>query len=284
MEVLRHAAEQAPRRPSLTNRHVPRDLETICLKCLEKESASRYSSAVALAEDLERFCAGRTIQARPAGLTTHMWRWTRRNPAIAGLIAAFVALVVSMSESSGATHIPRLSNGLAVLPFENLSADPENAYFADGIQQEILSRLSKIGDLKVISRTSTENYKGPRGNLREIAKQLGVEYVVEGSVQKNGDAMRISAQLIKTADNSHLWADSFDRKVTDILSVESEIAKTIADQLQAKLTRQEKQTIAARPTENPQAYRLTCAVSRTRGDPDSLTKTFRRQETTLSRR
>jgi serine/threonine protein kinase/Flp pilus assembly protein TadD len=253
MEVLRRAAEQTPKRPSLTNRHVPRDLETICLKCLEKEPASRYSSAVALAEDLERFCAGRTIQARPAGLTTRMWHWTRRNPAIAGLAAALVALV-SLSGIVWREHIPRLPNGLAVLPFENLSADPDNAYFADGIQREILSRLSKIGDLKVISGTSTENYKGPRANLREIAKQLDVEYVVEGSVQKNGDTMRISAQLIKTADNSHLWADSFDRKVTDILSVESEIAKTIADQLQAKLTRREKQTIAARPTENPQAY------------------------------
>jgi len=118
-----------------------------------------------------------------------------------------------------------------VLPFKNLSADPENAYFADGIQQEILTRLSKIGDLKVISRTSAENYKGSRGDLRQIAKQLGVEYVVEGSVQKNGDAVRISAELIKTADDSHLWADSFDRKVTDILSVESEIAKNIAEQL-----------------------------------------------------
>jgi serine/threonine protein kinase/Flp pilus assembly protein TadD len=253
MEVLRRAAEQAPRRPRLTNRHVPRDLETICLKCLEKEPASRYSSAVALAEDLERFCAGRTIQARPTGLTTRMWRWTRRNPAIAGLAAASVALV-SLSGILWREHVPRPPNGLAVLPFKNLSADPENAYFADGIQQEILTRLSKIGDLKVISRTSAENYKGPRGDLRQIAKQLGVEYVVEGSVQKNGDAVRISAELIKVADDSHLWADSFDRKITDILSVESEIAKTIAEQLQAKLTNREKQVIAARPTDNPQAY------------------------------
>lgn len=253
MEVLRRAAEQAPRRPRLTNRHIPRDLETICLKCLEKEPASRYPSAVALAEDLERFCAGRTIQARPAGLTTRMWRWTRRNPAIVGLAAALVALV-SLSGILWREHVPRPPNGLAVLPFKNLSADPENAYFADGIQQEILTRLSKIGDLKVISRTSAENYKGPRGDLRQIAKQLGVEYVVEGSVQKNGDAVRISAELIKVADDSHLWADSFDRKVTDILSVESEIAKTIADQLQAKLTSREKQVIAARPTDNPEAY------------------------------
>jgi len=254
MEVLRRAAEQAPRRPSLTNHHVPRDLETICLKCLEKEPASRYSSAVALAEDLERFCAGRTIQARPAGLTTRMWHWTRRNPAIAGLAAALVALVVSLSAIVWREHIPPLSNGLAVLPFKNLSADPENAYFADGIQQEILTRLSKIGDLKVISRTSAENYKGPHGNLRQIAKQLGVEFVVEGSVQRNGDAVRINAELIKVADDSHLWADSFDRKVTDILSVESEIAKTIADELQAKLTSREKQVIAARSTDNPEAY------------------------------
>jgi serine/threonine protein kinase len=253
MEVLRSAAEQAPKRPRLTNRHVPRDLETICLKCLEKEPASRYSSAVALAEDLERFCAGHTIKARPAGLTTHMWRWTRRNPAIAGLAAALVALVL-LSGILWREHVPRPSNGLAVLPFKNLSADPENAYFADGIQQEILTRLSKIGDLKVISRTSAENYKGPRGDLRQIAKQLGVEYVVEGSVQKNGDAVRISAELIKTADDSHLWADSFDRKVTDILSVESEIAKNIAEQLQAKLTSHEKQAIAAKPTNNPEAY------------------------------
>src|SRR5947208_10440415 len=174
MEVLRRAAEQVPRRPSLTNRHVPRDLETICLKCLEKEPASRYSSAVALAEDLERFCAGRTIQARPAGFTTRMWRWTRRNPAIAGLAAALVALVVLLSGIVWREHIPGLSNGLAVLPFENLSADPENAYFADGIQQEILNRLSKIAELKVISRTSTQRYQSKPRNLAEIAKELGV--------------------------------------------------------------------------------------------------------------
>jgi serine/threonine protein kinase/Flp pilus assembly protein TadD len=253
MEVLRHAAEQAPKSPRLTNRLVPRDLETICLKCLEKEPASRYSSAVALAEDLERFCAGRTIQARPVGLTTRMWHWTRRNPTVTVLAAALAALI-SLSAIVWREHDLRLPNGLAVLPFENLSADPENAYFADGVQQEILSRLSKIGDLKVISRTSAENYNGPRGNLRQIAKQLGVEYVVEGSVQRNGDAVRINAELIKVADDSHLWADTFDRKVTDILSVESEIAKTIADQLEAKLTRREKQTIAARPTDNPEAY------------------------------
>src|SRR6476619_382077 len=187
MEVLRRAAEQPPKRPRLTNHHVPRDLETICLKCLEKEPASRYSSAVALAEDLERFCAGRTIQARPAGLTTRVWHWTRRNPAIAGLAAALVALVISLSAIVWREHNPRQSNGVAVLPFENLGADPENAYFADGIQQEILKRLSKIADLKVISRASTQRYQSKPRNLAEIAKELGVENVLEGSVQKSGD-------------------------------------------------------------------------------------------------
>ena len=141
-----------------------------------------------------------------------------------------------------------------MLPFENLSRDPDNAYFADGIQDEILTRLSKIADLKVISRTSTQHYKSAPENLPEIAKQLGVAHILEGSVQKSGDAVRVNVQLIKAANDSHLWADTFDRKLTDIFSVESEVAKAIADQLRAKLTGQEEQVIAAKPTDNPEAY------------------------------
>jgi TolB-like protein/Flp pilus assembly protein TadD len=143
---------------------------------------------------------------------------------------------------------------IAVLPFANLSRDPDNAYFADGIQDEILTRLSKIADLKVISRTSTQHYKSAPENLPEIAKQLGVAHIVEGSVQKSGDAVRVNVQLIKAANDSHLWADTFDRKLTDIFSVETEVAKAIAEQLRAKLTGQEAQVIAARPTDNPEAY------------------------------
>ena len=141
-----------------------------------------------------------------------------------------------------------------MLPFENLSRDPDNAYFADGIQDEILTRLSKIADLKVISRTSTQHYKSAPENLPEIAKQLGVAHILEGSVQKSGDAVRVNVQLIKAANDSHLWADTFDRKLTDIFSVESEVAKAIADQLRAKLTGREEQVIAAKPTDNPEAY------------------------------
>jgi len=143
---------------------------------------------------------------------------------------------------------------IAVLPFENLSSDKENAYFAEGIQDEILTRLSKIADLKVISRTSTQRYKSTPENLPEIAKQLGVAHILEGSVQKDADAVRVNVQLIKAATDSHLWSDTFDRKLTGILSVETEVAKTIADQLRARITGKEQEVIAAKPTDNPQAY------------------------------
>ena len=143
---------------------------------------------------------------------------------------------------------------IAVLPFENLSSDKENAYFAEGIQDEILTRLSKIADLRVISRTSTQRYKSTPENLPEIAKQLGVAHILEGSVQKDADAVRVNVQLIKAATDSHLWSDTFDRKLTDILSVETEVAKTIADQLRARITGKEQEVIAAKPTDNLQAY------------------------------
>jgi TolB-like protein/Flp pilus assembly protein TadD len=146
------------------------------------------------------------------------------------------------------------SKSIAVLPFENLSEEKANAYFADGIQDEILTRLSKIADLKVISRTSTQHYKSAPENLPEIAKQLGVAHILEGSVQKYGDTVRVNVQLIKATNDSHLWADTFDRKLTDIFLVESEIAKAIADQLQVHLTGREKQVMAEKPTDNPEAY------------------------------
>ena len=154
--------------------------------------------------------------------------------------------------SKGTVFIPEKS--IAILPFENLSDDKANAYVADGIHDEILMRLSKIADLKVISRTSTQHYKSAPENLPEIAKQLGVAHILEGRVQKSGDAVRVNVQLIRAANDSQVWADTFDRKLTDIFFVESEVAKAIADQLQAKLTGHEEQEIAAKPTDNPEAY------------------------------
>src|SRR5207253_830562 len=173
------------------------------------------------------------------------WWWTTHKP-----LPAHDQLVSRASDQLG--NIPEKS--IAVLPFENRSEDKANAYFADGIQDEILTRLAKIADLKVISRTSTQHYKSAPENLPEIARQLGVAHIVEGSVQKSGDSVRVNVQLIKAANDSHLWADTFDRKLNDIFSVESEVAKAIADQLRAKLTGQEEQVITAKPTDNIQAY------------------------------
>ena len=151
-------------------------------------------------------------------------------------------------------NAPQRQKSVAVLPFENLSRDPDNAYFAAGIQEEILTRLAKIADLKVISRTSTQRYQSKPDNLCEIAKQLGVANILEGSVQRAGDTVRVSVNLIQAASDSHLWAETYDRKLTDIFAVESEIATKIADVLQAKLTGAEQRAIATRPTGNNEAY------------------------------
>ena len=155
---------------------------------------------------------------------------------------------------AGGTELPAKS--IAVLPFDNLSRDPDNAFFAEGVQDEILTRLAKVADLKVIARTSTQKFKSAPENLPDIAKQLGVMNVLEGSVQKANDQVRVNVQLINALTNTHLWAEIYDRKLTDIFAVESDIAKTIADTLQAKLTGSEKQMIAAQPTTDTTAYEL----------------------------
>jgi TolB-like protein len=192
----------------------------------------------------------------------------RRRKAIlvnVALTLAIVAIALGRGCINACGHSRPRSDRSPCCPFENLSSDKENAYFAEGIQDEILTRLSKIADLKVISRTSTQHYQSAPKNLREIAKQLGVAHILEGSVQKSADTVRVNVQLIKAASDSHLWSDTFDRKLTDILSVESEVAKTIADQLRAKLTGHEQEVIAAKPTR--QSWRLmmpTCAALLTR--------------------
>jgi TolB-like protein len=158
------------------------------------------------------------------------------------------------SSSASSSEVPAKS--IAVLPFDNLSRDPDNAYFAEGVQDEILTRLAKIADLKVISRTSTQRFKSAPSDLPAIAKQLGVMHILEGSVQKAKDQVRVNVQLINAMTDAHLWADTYDRKLTDIFAVETEIAKTIADTLQAKLSGSEKQMMAAQPTTDTTAYEL----------------------------
>jgi serine/threonine protein kinase/Tfp pilus assembly protein PilF len=255
-ETVRLVLDTEARPPRLINPKVDRDLSTICLKCLEKDPQRRYSSALALAEDLEHWLKHEPIRAKRTGFCTHTRKWVRRKPAIAALIASLVALAAAMGWNVWESDLfrPPPEKSIAVLPFENLSRDPNNAYFADGIQEEILTRLASIADLKVISRTSTHYYQSKPRNLGEIAKQLGVAHILEGSVQKSGDVVRVNVQLIKAAGNSHLWADTFDRKLTDVFAVESEVAKTVADQLRAKLTGREEQEIAAKLTDNPETY------------------------------
>jgi serine/threonine protein kinase/Tfp pilus assembly protein PilF len=223
---------------------VPSQLTSLLNSMLALEPAARPSTHD-LALKLRHCRAQVTHAGRPAWLST-----------LAGvLIAAVLFYVVRSSQQgniSSALSIPEKS--VAVLPFQNLSDDNANAYLASGIEDEILTRLSKIADLKVISHTSTQRYKSAPENLPDVARQLGVAYILEGNVQKSGDAVRINVQLIKATNDSHLWADTFDRKLTDIFSVETEVAKAIADQLRAKLTGQEEQVIAAKPTDNTEAY------------------------------
>ena len=180
-------------------------------------------------------------------------RHRRRN------LILLVGLAIIIPASASFFLLPRaiwqkVDKSVAVLPFQNISSDPNNAYFAEGIQEEVLTRLAKIADLKVISRTSTQGYQSESGNLTEIAKQLGVANILEGSVQKAGNQVRVNVHLVNVQTGSQLWAEMYDRKLSDIFSVESEIAKRIAESLQAKLTGREEQALAANPTNNPQAY------------------------------
>jgi TolB-like protein/Flp pilus assembly protein TadD len=173
---------------------------------------------------------------------------------IGALLLVIAMMIVGQRPFYRQTGESISQKSIAVLPFENQSPDPDNAYFAEGIQDEILTRLAKIADLRVISRTSTSRYQGKARNLAEIAKQLGVANILEGSVQKAADQVRVNVQLVNAQTDSHLWAETYDRKLTDIFGVESEIAKGIAESLQAKLTGHEEQVIAAKPTDNVEAY------------------------------
>src|SRR6266542_3675549 len=232
MEAIR--ARQTDELPleQLRNLHLTAQAIALLKSMLAPDPKDRPQTARELLSAVHSCCERFNPQARSR----------RRRAVLAG--AALILALAGAGIAFGAWLYQRtppfspIERSIAVLPFENLSSDKENAYFAEGVQDEILTRLSKIADLKVISRTSTQHYKSAPENLPEIAKQLGVAHVLEGSVQKSGDAVRVNVQLIKAATDSHLWSDTFDRKLTDIFSVESEVAKAIADQLRAKLTGQ----------------------------------------------
>jgi serine/threonine protein kinase/tetratricopeptide (TPR) repeat protein len=229
--------------------HVPSRLTSLLKSMLALEPAARPGT-----QDLAARLRRCTAQA--SGVRRTRAALAAAFILILGVSAFFVfpSLRTHPAAAGSASNLAAPEKSIAVLPFQNLSRDPDNAFFTDGVQHEILTRLSKIADLKVISRTSTQHYKSAPKNLPEIAKQLGVAHILEGSVQKSGEGVRVNVQLIKAVNDSHLWADTFDRKLTDIFSVESEVAKAIAEQLRAHLSSREEQVIAAKPTDNPEAY------------------------------
>src|SRR5437763_2724163 len=243
-ETVRLVLDTEPRQPRLLSPKIDRDLNIICLKCLEKDPKRRYPSALALAEDIERWLKHEPIQARRTGIFTRGRKWVRRNPTSALLAASLVALAAAAGwivwKSEMIAH--PLANGIAVLPFENLSDDKSDASFVDGMQDDVLTKLARIADLKVISRTSVMDYRGKR-NLRQIGNDLRVSHVLEGSVRRAGTHLRLNAQLIDTRSDTHVWAEQYDRDLDDLFSIQSEIAQKVAERLNAKVTSAERLAI-----------------------------------------
>ena len=256
-ETIKLLLETEPRLPRLWNAKIDRDLSTICLKCLEKDPQRRYSSALALAEDLERWLKHEPIQARRTGVLARGKKWLQRNPTAAGIVVLSLALIAAVGVIVWKSELFRRppTAGIAVLPFENLSNDREDASFADGIQDDLLTKLAKIADLKVISRTSVMGYQGKQ-NTRQIGKELQVSHVLEGSVRKTGAWLHINAQLIDAQTDSHIWAEEYDRDLKDMFAVQSEIAQKVAEQVHAKISPAERLAIERPPTADLTAFDL----------------------------
>jgi len=257
-ETIKLLEDTEPRSPRLWNPKIDRDLSTICLKCLEKDPKRRYSSALALAEDLERWVKHEPILARRIGIFARGKKWVQRNPTSALLAASLIALAAAAGWIVWESELIRqpLTTGIAVLPFENLSEQREDAAaFVDGVQDDILTKLARIADLKVISRSSVMEYRGKR-NLRQIGNDLRVSHVLEGSVRKIGTRFHMNAQLIDTRTDTHLWVEQYDRDLNDLFTIQSEIARKIAGQLRAKISAAEKLAIERKPTGDLVAFEL----------------------------
>jgi serine/threonine protein kinase/tetratricopeptide (TPR) repeat protein len=256
-ETIKLLLDTEPRQPRLLNPKIDRDLSTICLKCLEKDPKRRYASALALAEDLERWLKHEPIRARHTGIFARGKKWMQRNPTTALLAASLLALAAAVGWNiwnSELLHRP-LTTGIAVLPFENLSEQKEQAAFADGVQDDILTKLAKIADLKVISRTSVMQYRGKQ-NVREIGDALRVSHVLEGTVRRSAGKVSINAQLVDARTDTHLWAEQYNRDLSDVFAIESEVAQSIANRLRSKISAREKAAMQERPTKDLAAYDL----------------------------
>src|SRR5438477_7442090 len=254
-ETIKLLLDTEPRQPRLFNAKIDRDLSTICLKCLEKDPKRRYSSALALAEDLERWLKHEPILARHTRILTRGRKWVRRNPTSTLLATSLVALAAAAGWIVWKTEFVRhpLTTGIAVLPFENLSDEKEHEFFADGVQDDILTKLGKIAELKVISRTSVMQYRGKQ-NVRQIANALRVSHVLEGTVRRSGGKVHVNAQLVDVRSDAGIWAEEYDRDVNDVFAIETEVAQSIANRLRAKVSARERAAIQERPTKDLAAY------------------------------
>jgi TolB-like protein/Tfp pilus assembly protein PilF len=254
-QTIKLLLDTEPRQPRQVNPKVDRDLSTICLKCIEKDPKRRYSSALALAEDLERWLKHEPILARHTGILARGRKWVQRNPTSALLAASLIALAAASGWIVWKSELIRqpLATGIAVLPFENLGDEKEHTAFADGVQDDILTKLAKIGDLKVISRTSVMEYRDKR-NVRQIGDALRVSHVLEGSARRSGNRVHLNAQLIETRTDTHVWAEEYDRDLNDLFAVQSEIAQKVAQHLHAKLSASEQASVEERPTQDLVAY------------------------------
>jgi serine/threonine protein kinase/tetratricopeptide (TPR) repeat protein len=257
-DTIRLLLETEPRQPRLWNPKIDRDLTTICLKCLEKDPQRRYPSALALAEDLDRWLKHEPIYARRAGIFSRGNKWVRRNPTTTLLLVSLIALSAAVGwqiwDRKVFTQPP--VTGVAVLPFENLSHDTEDAFFADGIQDDLLTKLAKIRTLKVISRASVMQYpRAATRDMRQIGTALRVSHVLAGSVRKTDSWLHINAQLIDTRTDSHVWAEQYDCDLNGVFAAQSAIALKIADQLHVKMSTTEKLDMARPPTADLSAFK-----------------------------
>jgi len=257
LKVIQQASEKpAPKLRSLAPA-LDRDLETIGAKCLEIEPHARYRSAGELAQDLERWLQGHSIVARPVSPPVRLWRWSRRNPILAGMAALLLTLGTAVGvliwKSEVAPQGGDPAAGIAVLPFESLSPDKENTFFADGVYDGISTKLAKVADLKIISHNSVAKYRGVH-NIQDIGRALNVAYVLVGSVRRDAGRIHLNVQLIDTRNDSRLWAEEYDRDLNDVFALQTQIAQKVANRLRVNVSSTEKAAIQEPPTTNLIAY------------------------------
>src|SRR5437879_84210 len=240
-ETIKLLLDTEPKKPRLLNPKIDRDLSTICLKCLDKDPQRRYSSALALAEDLERWLKHEPILARRTGVFTRGRKWVRRNPTRALLATSLVALaaaagwIVWKSDLVRASQFNPPEKSIAILPFLDLSQAKDQEYFCEGISEEILHALAKVDGLRVTGRTSSFSFKGTSVNARKVGEKLNVENVLEGSLRREGNRVRITAELINAHSGFHLWSETYDRELKDVFALQDEITRSIVEALKIKL-------------------------------------------------